>query len=139
MADLADKLLVILERQRELYSEISSLQAELLKRLDDTNQMTLVMDLLARKNQLLDAIHTQIHESAPWVDEWVQKKDQMVQLPAYSRIESTLSEIEQFVRTLRTQDEEMIRRFEGMARPAATPKDQQSHSRNMLNAFRALR
>lgn len=74
MADLADKLLVILERQRELYSEISSLQAELLKRLDDTNQMTLVMDLLARKNQLLDAIHTQIHESAPWVDEWVQKK-----------------------------------------------------------------
>jgi len=139
MSSLAERLLVVLGTQLGLYREISVLQTDLLKRLDDSNQMSVVMELLSRKNQLLDAIREEIQRASPWVDEWVRRKEEMIESPGYPQIETMLGEIEGLVGLLRNQDEEMIRRFEGMARPAATPKDQQAHSRNMLNAFRALR
>jgi len=139
MADLAEQLKAVLGIQLGLYREIGLLQTDLLKRLDDTNQLSVVMELLARKNSLLDAIRSENHRASPLVDEWVRSKDEMIRSSAYPEIEAMLGEIEGLVIQLRGQDEEMIRRFEGMARPAATEKDQQAHSRNMLNAFRALR
>jgi hypothetical protein len=139
MHGLAEQLISVLGVQRSLYREISALQTELIRKLDDTNQLATVMELLSQKNVLLDAIRAQIQGATPLVDEWVRCKEQMVETPGYPEIEKLLLEIESLVGVLRNQDEEMIKRFEGMVRPAATPKDQQAHSRNMLNAFRALR
>ncbi len=139
MSDVADHLRLVLEKQLGLYQEITTLQSDLLQRLDDTNQLASVMELLARKNTLLDAIRHEIHEAAPLVDAWVAQKEEMLRLPCYTEVESLLGDIEALIATLRAQDERMIRRFEGLARPATNAQDQQAHSRNMLNAFRALR
>jgi hypothetical protein len=66
--------------------------------------------------------------SAPLVQEFIERKDELKQHELYADIERIISEIEKLVMELRTQDEEMIQRF-----------DQHSQSKNRIDAFRALR
>lgn len=137
--ELLEQLKTMLETQLGLYQEIDSLQGELQRNLDDSNQLKGFMELLARKNVLLDAVSAENRRAAPLLDEWEQRKAELAGEPGYAEVQSLNERLVSLVVRQRNQDEEMLKRFEGMARPVSTPKDQQAHSQNMLNAFRALR
>jgi hypothetical protein len=96
--------------------------------LDSKNELDRIMNLLALKSSLLDEVRAENSRSAPFVDEWIKRKEEMQSSALYADIELIISEIEKLVLELRTQDEAMIQRF-----------DQQSQSKNRIDAFRALR
>jgi protein tyrosine phosphatase len=117
-----------LNSQLSIYKQIHTLQSDLLRDLDSENELNKIMDLLALKSSLLDSVKAENSRSAPFVDEWIQRKEEMQNSPLYGDIELIISEIEKLVLELRAQDEAMIQRF-----------DQQSQSKNRIDAFRALR
>jgi len=118
-SNLPELLSNSLNSQLSVYREIHALQSDLLHNLDLENEMDKIMGLLEKKNALLDRVRAENVRSAPFVDEWVKIKNE---------IEKLISEIEKLVLELRTQDEAMLQRF-----------DQQSQSKNRIDAFRALR
>ncbi|MCL2282488.1 MAG: hypothetical protein FWC26_04140 [Fibromonadales bacterium] len=108
-----------LNSQLSIYKEIHALQNDLLRDLDSKNELDKIMGLLEKKNALLDKVRAENSRSAPFVDEWVKIKKE---------IEDMITEIEKLVLELRVQDEAMLQRF-----------DQESQSKNRIDAFRALR
>jgi protein tyrosine phosphatase len=127
-ANLPELLRDSLNSQLSIYKRIHALQSDLLRDLDSENQLNKIMDLLALKSSLLDNVKAENSRSAPFVDEWIKRKEEMQNSPLYADIEIIISEIEKLVLELRSQDEAMIQRF-----------DQQSQSKNRIDAFRALR
>jgi len=127
-SNLPELLRDSLSSQLSIYKQIHSLQSDLLRDLDSENELNKIMDLLALKSSLLDSVKAENSRSAPFVDEWIQRKEEMQNSPLYGDIELIISEIEKLVLELRSQDEAMIQRF-----------DQQSQSKNRIDAFRALR
>jgi len=127
-SNLPELLRDSLSSQLSIYKRIHSLQSDLLRDLDSENELNKIMDLLALKSSLLDSVKAENFRSAPFVDEWIQRKEEMQNSPLYGDIELIISEIEKLVLELRSQDEAMIQRF-----------DQQSQSKNRIDAFRALR
>jgi len=117
-----------LNSQLSIYKRIHALQSDLLRDLNSENELNKIMDLLALKSSLLDSVKAENSRSAPFVDEWIKRKEEMQNSPLYGDIELIISEIEKLVLELRSQDEAMIQRF-----------DQQSQSKNRIDAFRALR
>jgi len=126
--NLAELLCDSLNSQLLVYKQIYDLQNELLKDLDASNELDKIMELLNKKSSLLDNIRDENTKSAPFVEEFVQRKEELKSHSLYAEIERIISEIEKFVLELRTQDEAMINRF-----------DQHSQSKNRIDAFRALR
>jgi protein tyrosine phosphatase len=126
--NLAQLLCDSLNSQLSTYKEIYNLQSELLKDLDSTNELNKIMELLEKKSSLLDSIKAENTRSAPFVEEFIERKEELKLHPLYANIEHTISEIEKFVLELRSQDEIMIQRF-----------DSQAQSKNRIDAFRALR
>jgi len=118
-ANLPELLRDSLNSQLSVYKEIYALQSDLLHGLDKENELAKIMGLLEKKNALLDKVKAENIRSAPFVDEWVQVKKE---------IEEQISEIEKLVLELRVQDEAMLKRF-----------DQESQSKNRIDAFRAMR
>jgi len=118
-ANLPELLRNSLQTQLTVYKQIRDLQNDLLRDLDAENELNKIMSLLEKKNALLDSVRTENSRSAPFVDEWVKVKKE---------IEELISEIEKLVLELRAQDEAMLQRF-----------DQESQSKNRIDAFRALR
>jgi len=118
-ANLPELLCNSLNTQLSVYKQIRDLQSDLLRDLDAENDLNKIMSLLEKKNALLDGVRTENSRSAPYVDEWVKVKKE---------IEELISEIEKLVLELRVQDEAMLQRF-----------DQESQSKNRIDAFRALR
>jgi len=127
-SNLPELLRDSLNSQLSIYKQIHDLQSNLLRDLDSENELNKIMDLLALKSSLLDSVKAENSRSAPFVDEWVKRKEEMQNSPLYGDIELIISEIETLVLELRSQDEAMIQRF-----------DQQSQSKNRIDAFRALR
>jgi len=119
IANLPELLRDSLNAQLSVYREIRDLQSNLLRNLDAENELAKIMGLLEKKNSLLDKVKAENIRSAPFVDEWVQIKKE---------IEELISEIEKLVLELRAQDEAMLQRF-----------DQESQSKNRIDAFRAMR
>ncbi len=117
-----------LNSQLLIYKQIHALQNDLLRDLDSNNELDKIMSLLEKKNSLLDGINAENTRSAPYVDEWISRKSEMQNSPLFADIERIISEIEKLVSELRDQDEAMLQRF-----------DQQSQSKNRIDAFRALR
>jgi hypothetical protein len=128
ISNLPELLCSSLNSQLEIYKQIHTLQSDLLRDLDSKNDLAQIMALLAQKNSLLDNVREENARSAPYVDEWIQRKEEMLGDPLYADIEQIISEIEKLVLELRGQDEVMLQRF-----------DQQSQSKNRIDAFRALR
>jgi len=126
--NLAQQLCESLNSQLSIYKQIYDLQNELLKDLDASNELNKIMDSLNKKSLLLDSIREENARSAPFVEEFIERKEELKNHPLYEDIERIISEIEKFVLELRTQDEAMIARF-----------DQHSQSKNRIDAFRALR
>jgi len=126
--DLPELLRDSLNSQLSIYKQIHDLQNDLLHDLDSKNELDKIMNLLALKSSLLDEVRAENSRSAPFVDEWINRKEEMRSSALYAEIERIISEIEKLVLELRTQDEAMIQRF-----------DQQSQSKNRVDAFRALR
>jgi len=127
-SNLPELLRDSLNSQLSIYKQIHALQSDLLHDLDSENELNKIMDLLALKSSLLDNVKAENSRSAPFVDEWIKRKEEMQNSPLYEDIELIISEIEKLVLELRSQDEAMIQRF-----------DQQSQSKNRIDAFRALR
>jgi len=127
-SNLPELLRDSLNSQLSIYKRIHSLQSDLLHDLDSENQLNKIMDLLSLKSSLLDSVKAENSRSAPFVDEWINRKEEMQNSPLYGDIELIITEIEKLVLELRAQDEAMIQRF-----------DQQSQSKNRIDAFRALR
>jgi len=127
-SNLPELLRDSLNSQLSIYKKIHSLQSDLLHDLDSENQLNKIMDLLALKSSLLDSVKAENSRCAPFVDEWINRKEEMQSSPLYGDIELIIAEIEKLVLELRSQDEAMIQRF-----------DQQSQSKNRIDAFRALR
>jgi len=127
-SNLPELLRDSLNSQLSIYKRIHALQSDLLRDLDSENELNKIMDLLALKSSLLDSVKAENSRSAPFVDEWVKRKEEMQNTPLYGDIELIIAEIEKLVLELRSQDEAMIQRF-----------DQQSQSKNRIDAFRALR
>ncbi len=117
-----------LNSQLLVYKQIHALQSDLLRDLDSNNELDKIMNLLEKKNALLDSISAENSRSAPFVDEWISRKNEMQNSPLFADIERIISEIENLVSELRAQDEAMLQRF-----------DQQSQSKNRIDAFRSLR
>jgi nitrogen-specific signal transduction histidine kinase len=126
--NLTELLCSSLNSQLLVYKKIYDLQNELLKNIDATNELDKIMDLLNQKSSLLDSIRAENSRSAPLVEEFVERKEELKNHPLHADIERIISEIEKFVLELRAQDEAMITRF-----------DQHSQSKNRIDAFRALR
>ena len=118
-ANLPELLRDSLSSQLSVYKEIRDLQSNLLRNLDAQNELANIMGLLEKKNALLDKVKAENMRSASYVDEWVQVKKE---------IEDHITEIEKLVLELRAQDEAMLQRF-----------DQESQSKNRIDAFRAMR
>lgn len=127
-SNLPELLLNSLNTQLETYKQIYALQSDLLRDLDAENQLNRIMELLEKKSSLLDLVKEENARSAPFVEEWIQRKEEMQSAPLFENIEQIISEIEKFVLDLRAQDEAMIKRF-----------DEQSQSKNRIDAFRAMR
>jgi nitrogen-specific signal transduction histidine kinase len=117
-----------LNSQLSIYRQIHTLQSDLLRDLDSENELNKIMDLLSQKSSLLDIVKEENSRSAPFVDEWINRKEEMQSSVLFADIEKIITEIEKLVLELRAQDEAMIQRF-----------DQQSQSKNRIDAFRALR
>jgi protein tyrosine phosphatase len=128
ISNLPELLRDSLNSQLSIYKQIHALQSNLLRDLDSENELNKIMDLLALKSSLLDNVKAENSRSAPFVDEWIKRKEEMQNSPLYEGIEVIISEIEKLVLELRSQDEAMIQRF-----------DQQNQSKNRIDAFRALR
>jgi nitrogen-specific signal transduction histidine kinase len=127
-SELVTSLHGTLSKQRALYQRMNAVQEALLELLDRSTEMQPVMEMLAQKNALLDAVRAENQTAAPWVEEWVARKSECATHPLFEEVTQIVSEIEGLVLALRDQDEQMIKRF-----------DRSSQSQNMLNAFRALR
>jgi protein tyrosine phosphatase len=127
-SNLPELLRDSLNSQLSIYKQIHTLQSNLLRDLDSENELNKIMDLLSQKSSLLDNVKAENSNSAPFVDEWLKRKEEMQNSPLFADIEKTIAEIEKIVLELRAQDEMMIQRF-----------DQQSQSKNRIDAFRALR
>jgi len=127
-SNLPEVLRDSLNSQLSIYKQIHKLQSDLLHDLDSENQLNKIMDLLALKSSLLDNVKAENSRSSPFVDEWINRKEEMQNSPLYGDIELIITEIEKLVLELRSQDEAMLQRF-----------DQQSQSKNRIDAFRALR
>ena len=127
-SNLPELLLNSLNTQLETYKQIYALQSDLLRDLDAENQLNRIMELLEKKSSLLDLVKEENARSAPFVEEWIQRKEEMQSAPLFENIEQIISEIEKYVLDLRAQDEAMIKRF-----------DEQSQSKNRIDAFRAMR
>jgi hypothetical protein len=127
-SDLPELLRDSLNSQLSVYRQIHELQSDLLHDLDSKNELDKIMDLLSKKNSLLDNVKAENARCAPFVDEWIDRKEEMQSSPLYADIEFIITEIEKLVLELRAQDEMMIQRF-----------DAQSQSKNRIDAFRALR
>lgn len=127
-SNLPELLLNSLNTQLETYKQIYALQSDLLRDLDAENQLNRIMELLEKKSSLLDVVKEENARSAPFVEEWIQRKEEMQSASLFENIEQIISEIEKFVLDLRAQDEAMIKRF-----------DEQSQSKNRIDAFRAMR
>jgi protein tyrosine phosphatase len=126
--NLAQLLCDSLNSQLSVYRQIHDLQSELLKDLDASNEMNKIMELLGKKSSFLDSVRAENTRSAPLVQEFIERKEELKQHQLYADIERIISEIEHLVLELRAQDEVMIQRF-----------DQHSQSKNRIDAFRALR
>ncbi|MDR3002411.1 MAG: hypothetical protein LBU89_14270 [Fibromonadaceae bacterium] len=126
--NLPELLCNSLNSQLSIYKQIHDLQTDLLRDLDSKNELDKIMSLLEKKSHLLDDVKAENIRSAPYVEEWIERKSEMQNSPFFAEIENIISEIEKFVLDLRAQDEAMIQRF-----------DQQSQSKNRIDAFRALR
>ena len=127
-SNLPELLRDSLNSQLSIYKQIHELQSDLLRDLDSKNELDKIMGLLSQKNSLLDNIKEENARSAPFVSEWIERKNEMQDSPFFADIEGIISEIEKLILELRAQDEAMIQRF-----------DQQSQSKNRIDAFRALR
>ena len=126
--NLSELLRDSLNSQLSIYKQIHDLQNDLLRGLDSNNELGKIMDLLEKKNSLLDNVKMEKNRSAPLVDEWVERKNEMQNSPLFADIERILSEIVALILEFRSQDEAMLQRF-----------DQQSQSKNRIDAFRSLR
>jgi hypothetical protein len=127
-SNLPELLCSSLNSQLAIYEQIHELQNNLLQDLDSNNELDKIMGLLSQKSSLLDKVREENSRCAPYVDEWIQRKEEMVSSPLFSDIERIITEIEKLVLELRTQDEAMIQRF-----------DTHAQSKNRIDAFRALR
>jgi nitrogen-specific signal transduction histidine kinase len=127
-SNLPELLRDSLSLQLAIYKQIHALQNDLLHDLDSENELNKIMELLSKKSSLLDNVKEENTRSAPFVNEWIERKAEMQNSPLYADIEQIISEVEKLVLELRTQDEAMIQRF-----------DQHSQSKNRIDAFRALR
>ena len=127
-SNLPELLRDSLNSQLSIYKRIHALQSDLLRNLDSENELNKINDLLTLKSSLLDSVTAEISRNAPFVDEWIQRKEEMQNSPLYREIELIISEMEKLVLELRSQDEAMVQRF-----------DPQSQSKNRIDALRALR
>jgi len=127
-SNLPELLRDSLNMQLSIYKQIHELQSDLLRDLDSKNEMNKIMTLLEKKSSFLDSVKEENVRCAPLVSEWVERKAEMQSSELFASIEQIISEIEKLVLELRAQDEAMIQRF-----------DQQSQSKNRMDAFRALR
>jgi len=127
-SNLPELLRDSLNSQLSIYKRIHELQSDLLRDLDSENELNKINDLLTLKSSLLDGVTAEMSRNAPFVDEWIQRKEEMQNSPLYREIELIISEMEKLVLELRSQDEAMVQRF-----------DPQSQSKNRIDALRALR
>jgi len=127
-SNLPELLCTSLNSQLSIYKQIHELQSDLLVDLDSKNELSKIMDLLSQKSLLLDKVREENFRTAPFVDEWIKRKEEMQSSPLFADIERIIAEIEKLVLDLRVQDEAMLQRF-----------DDQSQSKNRIDAFRALR
>ncbi|MDR2555174.1 MAG: hypothetical protein LBC64_07065 [Fibromonadaceae bacterium] len=127
-SNLPELLRDSLNSQLSIYKRIHTLQSDLLRDLNSENELNKINDLLTLKSSLLDSVTAEMSRNAPFVDEWIQRKEEMQSSPLYGEIELIISEMEKLVLELRSQDEAMVQRF-----------DPQSQSKNRIDALRALR
>ena len=133
-----NQLKIHLQGQRELFHNLKELQGQLLSELDSNQDMSAVLALLTRKNLMLDHVRAQNLSATTLVDSWPIIRKTLGDTVAVRDVQYLLGEVENLAHAMRKQDEEMIHRFEAFVAPSK-PVDQDTRSRNLLNAFRALR
>jgi len=131
-----DSLKKHLGSQSELFASLDSLHGRLLIQLDQSHEMGKVLELLEQKNKTLDEISKNNLKAKPWLDFWLQNKGSIQGQLEFDAIQNLLTQVEELAQRVREQDEQLLKRFEKVAQPKATPTER---SNNVLNAFRALR
>ncbi len=131
-----DSLKKHLGSQAELFASLDSLHGSLLIQLDQSHEMGKVLELLEQKNKTLDEISKNNLIAKPWLDFWLQNKESIQGQLEFDAIQNLLTQVEELAQRVREQDEQLLKRFEKVAQPKATPTER---SNNVLNAFRALR
>ncbi|NLB63965.1 MAG: hypothetical protein GX801_07660 [Fibrobacter sp.] len=139
MTGLVQRMRVHLESQLDMYRSMNALQRQLLRELDHSDGMQKVLDLLEEKNQHLDKLRKNQKQAAPLLEAWRQQKSELPESDEVKNVDELINTMESLALAMRNQDEEMIRRFERIAVSPADKESRDKHSRNMLNAFRALR
>lgn len=137
--DLVSRMKAHLESQLEMYRDMNALQRSLLRELDLPDGMPKVLGLLEDKNSRLDQVRKSQQQAAGLLQEWRDQKANLPETPEIKYVDELIDAMETLALSMRNQDEEMIRRFERIAMNPADAESRNKHSRNMLNAFRALR
>lgn len=122
--------------QAEHFASLDELHSVLMHQLDQSHEMGKVLELLDKKNKTLDEIAQNNNQAKPWLDYWKQSKDSLQGQDIYDEVQKLLAHVEELAQRVRQQDEQLLKRFEKVAQPKATPTER---SNNVLNAFRALR
>lgn len=138
-AEMVQRLSRHLQLQMKLFESMDQIQTDLLRKLNGTGGMPDVMDLLEKKNAMLDEVRHNNVLAAPVLKEWNQTKSTLGDSPEIIEIDGMLDRLEDLARVMKRQDEDMVARFQRVAQPVDNPQTRQKHSQNMLNAFRALR
>ena len=127
-----------LQGQLSLFQELEEIHAQVVNILDSNQEISSVLELLSRKNHLLDTVRLNSQNAAGLVEAWPQARLALNSQPEVQRVMALLTRMEATAQSMRKHDEEMVHRFEKVVVPAK-PADRTEQSRNMLNAFRALR
>lgn len=135
---VADQMVKHIRGQVLLFREMCTLQADLLQRLDSGEGMPIILDLLAKKNSLLEQVNLHNLESADIVAAWPDARTILGNQQEAMLVNKLLDELEIAVKELRIQDESMILRFQSVVTPK-NPAERERHSQNVMNAFRAMR
>lgn len=140
MADAKEHLLGLsayLEGQMDLFQQIFAVQERLLPLLETSMDMAPVLELLSQKNALLDQVNSRNHSSSHLRESWKTLKNSLPK-ELKEAFEAKISNLEELASTIHIHDELLLKKFETWSAPAK-PKDRQKQSRNVMNAYRALR
>lgn len=138
-SQLIPRLLEFLEVQIHSFDQMESLQDKLDNALSGSQPLDKILQLLDTKAKLVDELSSRTVAARPLVATWVEMRQELQGNADYSRVEKCLDAVEIRVKALRLREEKLIAGFSKYVEAPPTPEERQRRSKQILDAWRALR